>query len=129
MRLLIDTDFLIALIKEDDKNHSRAISKLEGIKDSFIFITPFTIPETATVLSYKVSQKSAKEFLKEARKKFVELPLNEEIVALADKIFLAQNKKGISWIDCLNAATVKYYKLDGILSFDKFYYKIGTRQV
>jgi predicted nucleic acid-binding protein len=59
----------------------------------------------------------------------VELLLNEEIVSLADKIFLAQNKKGISWIDCLNGAIVKYYKLDGILSFDKFYSKIGIKQV
>jgi predicted nucleic acid-binding protein len=75
MRLLIDTDFLIALIKEDDKNHSKAIRKLEGIKDAFISITPFTIPETATVLSYKVSQKSAKEFLKEARKKICGIAL------------------------------------------------------
>jgi predicted nucleic acid-binding protein len=86
-----------------------------------------TIPETATVLSYKVSQKSAKKFLIKARRKFVELPLNEEIIALADKIFLTRNEKGISWIDCLNAAVVKYYKLDGILSFDKFYPKISAK--
>jgi len=127
MRLLVDTDFLIALIKEDDKNHSKAISKLKGLKEALIFVTPFTIPETATVLSYKVSQKSAKKFLREARRKFVELPLNEEIIALADKIFLTQNKKGISWIDCLNAAIVKYYKFEGILSFDKFYSKVGIK--
>jgi predicted nucleic acid-binding protein len=127
MRLLVDTDFLIALIKEDDKNHSKAISKLKGLKEALIFVTPFTIPETATVLSYKVSQKSAKKFLREAMRKFVELPLNEEIIALADKIFLTQNKKGISWIDCLNAAIVKYYKFEGILSFDKFYSKVGIK--
>jgi predicted nucleic acid-binding protein len=126
-RLLVDTDFLIALIKEDDKNHSKAIGKLKGLKEALIFITPFTIPETVTVLSYKVSQKSAKKFLIKAREKFVELPLNEEVIALADKIFLTQNKKGISWIDCLNAAVVKYYKLDGILSFDKFYPKISVK--
>lgn len=87
MRLLVDTDFLIALIKEDDKNHSKAVSKPKGLKEALIFVTPFTIPETATVLSYKVSQKSAKKFLIKARRKFVELPLNEEIIALADKFF------------------------------------------
>lgn len=128
MRLLIDTDFLIALVKEDDKNHLRSINKLKGLKDALIFITPFTIPETATVLSYKVSQQAAKKFLKETREKFIELPLkNEEIIALADKIFLAQNKKGISWMDCLNVAVVKYYKLEGVLSYDKFYSRIGIK--
>jgi predicted nucleic acid-binding protein len=127
MRLLVDTDFLIALIKEDDKNHPKAISKLRGLKETLIFVNPFIIPETAIVLFYKVSQKSAKKFLREARRTFVELPLKEEIITLADKIFLAQNKRGISWIDCLNAAFVKYYKLDGILPFDKFYPKIGVK--
>jgi len=43
----------------------------------------------------------------------------------ADKIFLSRKEKGISWIDCFNAAAVKIYKLDGILSFDKFYKKVG----
>ncbi len=79
-------------------------------------------------MSYKVSQKAAKKFLKTAREKLVELPLNEEIMVLADKIFLAQNKKGISWIDCLNVAVIKFYKLEGILSFDKFYSKIEKKK-
>jgi predicted nucleic acid-binding protein len=126
MKILVDTDFLIALIKIDDKNHLKTIDKVQKIKEAKVFITPFTIPETVTVLSYKVSHIAAKNFLKTARNKFSELPLNEEIIALADKIFLSQNKKGTSWIDCLNVALIKYYKLDGILSFDNFYLKLGV---
>jgi predicted nucleic acid-binding protein len=126
MKILVDTDFLIALIKIDDKNHFKAIDKVQKIKEAKVFITPFTIPETVTVLSYKVSHIAAKNFLKVARNKLPELPLNEEIIASADKIFLSQNKKGTSWIDCLNVALIKYYKLDGILSFDKFYLKLGV---
>jgi predicted nucleic acid-binding protein len=125
MKILVDTDFLIALIKIDDKNHLKAIDKVQKIKEAKVFITPFTIPETVTVLSYKVSHIAAKNFLKVARNKLSELPLNEEIIASADKIFLSQNKKWTSWIDCLNVALIKYYKLDGILSFDKFYIKLG----
>jgi len=127
MKILLDSDFLIALIKEDDKNHLNALKKLNQLKGALIFVTPFTIPETATVLSYKVSQKAAKKFLKIARKKLTELPLNREIITLTDKIFLAQNKKKTSWIDCLNVAVIKFYKLDGILSYDKFYSKIGIK--
>jgi len=126
MKILVDTDFLIALIKIDDKNHLKAIDKVQKIKEAKVFITPFTIPETVTVISYKVSHTAAKNFLKVARNKLPELPLNEEIIASADKIFLSQNKKGTSWIDCLNVALIKYYKLNGILSFDKFYLKLGV---
>ena len=129
MRLLVDTDFLIALIKEDDRNHLKAVKKLEDLKEAFIYITHFTIPETATVLSYKISQQSAKKFLKEARQKFKELPLNEKVISIADKIFLTQNKKGTSWIDCFNVGIVKNYQLDGILSFDKFYKKLRIKMV
>ena len=64
MRLLVDTDFLIALIKIDDKNHLKSINKLQELKEAKIFITPFTLPETVTVLSYKVSHTAAKIFLK-----------------------------------------------------------------
>ena len=127
MRILIDTDFLVALIKEDDENYLRAMNKLNSLKDALFFVTPLIIPETVTVLSYKVSHQSARMFLKQARKKFPELPLNEKIIDLTDKIFLSQNKKRTSWVDCLNVATVKYYKLDGIISFDKFYSKLKLK--
>ena len=37
------------------------------------------------------------------------------------KIFKAQTKKGISYVDCINLAVIQKFKFDGILSFDKFY--------
>jgi predicted nucleic acid-binding protein len=62
MKILVDTDFLIALIKIDDKNHLKAIDKVQKIKEAKVFITPFTIPETVTVLSYKVFSYSSEKF-------------------------------------------------------------------
>jgi len=122
MKILIDADFLIALVKEDDINHNRAVKKAKLFEEALLFITPFCIPEAATVLSYKVSHKTAKEFLRETRKRrFIEVYLDKKITELADGIFLSQNKKGTSWVDCLNIAVVEFYQLDGILSFDKFY--------
>lgn len=127
MKALADADFLVALAKEDDSNHERALIKLDELADVAIFITPFAIPEAATVLSYKVSHKAAKDFLTALRQKnFIELPLEKIVSDEADKIFLSRKEKGISWIDCFNAAAVKSYKLDGILSFDKFYKKVGV---
>jgi len=130
MRILADADFLVALAKEDDINHPKALSKIAQLQDAIIFITPFTIPETVTVLSYKVSQSAAKTFLTHMREKnLVELPVDKTALEEADRIFMLRKEKGISWIDCLNAALVKSYQLDGILSFDKFYKKVGISQL
>ena len=53
----------------------------------------------------------------------VELPFDQKLSGLADELFISVKKKGTSWIDCLNVIMVKFYKLDGILSFDNFYKK------
>ncbi len=126
MKLLIDADFFIALVKEDDANHRVALTKTNELQDAALFVTPFGIPETATVLSYKVSHTAAKNFLKAARaKNFFELSLSQSIVDEADEVFLSQKSKGISWIDCCNVAVARIHGIDAILSFDKFYRKFG----
>ena len=130
MRALVDADFLVALAKEDDSNHKKALAKLAELADIVVFITPFTVSEAVTVLSYKVSQKVAKDFLASLRQKiFIELPMEKAVIEEADKIFLSRKEKGISWIDCFNTAAVKIYQLDGILSFDKFYKKVGIQNL
>lgn len=126
MKIFVDADALVALAKEDDTNHQKAIKIASSLKKVSLYVSPFTIPEAATVLSYRVSQKAAKQFLKEARKrKLIELKITSQVSRLADEIFLKQRKKGTSWIDCLNVAMIKTYKLQGIFSFDKFYKKLG----
>lgn len=130
MKVLVDADFLVALAKEDDFNHREAILKTRVLKEAVIFITPFTISEAVTVLSYKVSQAAAAKFLKSARaENFIELPLNQELAREADKLFFLQKKKGTSWIDCFNAAAAKLYEVDVIASFDKFYKRLGIRLI
>ena len=125
-KILVDADVLVALAKEDDDNHSKAIKTASRLKKATLYVTPFTIPEAATVLSYHVSQKAASFFLKEVRQKnLIELTLSSHAIQLADQIFLNQTKKRTSWIDCLNVAMVKIHHFKGIFSFDKFYQKFG----
>ena len=129
-KILVDADALVALAKVDDSNHKKALKIAKKLKKDTLFITPLTIPETATVISYRVSHNSAKVFLLDARKRnLVELPLNLSEVNAADSIFLAQKRKGISWIDCLNVALIKINSFDGIFSFDKFYPKQGIKLI
>lgn len=128
LKILVDADALVAIAKDTDSNHKKALVTSQKIRTATIYTTPFTIPEAVTVLSHKASQIEAKNFLKNARERmFSEIQLNPEFIQAADKVFLSQKTKGTSWIDCLNAAVVKTEELDGIFSFDKFYKKQGVR--
>ena len=126
LSVLIDADALVALAKVDDTNHKLALDlhrKLEQIKAIF-YISPFTIPEVSTVLSYKVSHQAALEFLRAARNsEFVELEFTMPVRNLSDKWFSKQTKKGVAYFDCVNMALFEYYRLDAIFSFDGIYKK------
>ncbi|MBU1127153.1 PIN domain-containing protein [Patescibacteria group bacterium] len=130
--ILVDADALVALIKTNDSNHKKALEindKLQK-KGTTYYLSPFTTAEVTTVLSYKVSQQAAKSFLKEIRK--LDLPilkLEEKHSSLADKWFLKQNKKGVSYFDCYNMALLERYKaqITAIFSFDAIYKKNGFK--
>jgi len=128
LKILVDADALVAIAKETDSNHKKALVTSQKIRTATIYTTPFTIPEAATVLSHKASQFEAKNFLKNVRERILsEIQLNPGLVQTADEIFLSQKTKGTSWIDCLNVAVVKTEELDGIFSFDKFYKKLKIK--
>ena len=131
--ILVDADALVALAKKDDSNHDRAmrISKTFQERDVLWIFSPFTVAESATVLSHKVSQKSAKDFLHAIRELDIPvLALKEENIPLADTWFLKQEKKGTSYFDCYNMALLQKHKdfLLGIFSFDKTYSQNGFKK-
>ena len=127
-KILVNTDFLFGLVIQSDVHHKVASEKLQRHEKDVFYITPFTIPETVTVLSHKVSQEQARNFLIQAREStFTRVPLDESLIAKTDEIFLAQKKKGTSWVDCLNVAAILTHRLDGILSFDRFYQQVGIK--
>src|SRR3990167_4212746 len=96
-KFLVDADSLVALAKEDDSNHKKALQIARISSGVSLYTTPFTIPEATTVLSYKISQEAAKQFLRQARqRKLIELKLTAQITQLADAVFLQQNPKGTS---------------------------------
>jgi len=129
--ILLDADALVALSKTDDTNHSKAIqiSNYLQEKGAIFYISPFTISEVVTVLSYKVSHQAAKKFLKEVRKLALPLlQLPKESITLADDWFIKQSsKKRISYHDCYNMALLDKYQnqLQVIFSFDQIYKKNG----
>lgn len=125
-KVLIDADALVALFLIDDFNHEKAVFLAKKIKNSSVYISPFTIPEVATMLSYRISHQLAKIFLKKVHQlKLIRLVFTEKVEKLADEIFLKEKKRKTSWFDCANAAFFKLHRFDKIFSFDKFYQRIG----
>lgn len=132
--VLIDADALIALAKSDDSNHKNAVQisgKLQK-KGVFYYLSPFTVSEAVTVLSHKTSHQAAKKFLEEMRR--LDLPVlesRENLISIADKWFLKQKRKGISYPDCFNMALLERYKSDinSIFSFDSIYKRNGFKTV
>ena len=132
MDILVDADALVALAKEDDPNHKKAlkIAQLLQSKGCTWYFSPFTIGEVVTVISYKVNQNTAKQVLKELRKQDLnELTLKDEYLELADNWFNKQTKKGTSYFDCYNMALLERYKkqLNAIFSFDSVYKRNGFK--
>jgi len=126
MKLLADSDFLFGLFVNVDAHHCESISLLKKItnnKDKIIVLN-LVIQETATVISNKRSQSEAVLFLDGIFKMPVEiLKVGEDDENSGWQMFRKQTKKGTSFVDCANLAVTQKYKLDGILSFDKFYPK------
>lgn len=130
--VLVDADALVALAKKNDTNHAQAVKinlQLQKFGATF-YLSPFTVAEAATVLSYKATHEAAKRFLRETRK--LDLPvlvLTEKDQHLADKWFLKQKGKGNSYFDCYNMALLERYskQLAGIFSFDKVYSRNGFK--
>lgn len=132
--ILVDADALVALIKKDDSNHQKAINISLSLQKRGCtwYISPYTIGEVVTVISYKISQNIAKDVLKELQKLALNvLTLKDEHLTLIDDWFNKQNKKGTSYFDCYNMALLQRYskQFDAIFSFDGIYKRNGFKTV
>ena len=126
MKLLVDSDFLFGLFVPDDLHHKRARQIWVDLvkREDEVFVLKLTIQETATVLSHKRDQRTAISFVDKLPELGLRvLGIDVEVEEDGWKIFKAQTKKGISYVDCINLAVIQKFKFDGILSFDKFYPK------
>jgi|SRR3989338_4460233 len=126
MKLLVDSDFLFGLFVPDDLHHKRARQIWVDLvkREDEVFVLKLTIQETATVLSHKRDQRTAISFVDKLPELGLRvLGIDVEVEEDGWKIFKAQTKKGISYVDCINSAVIQKFKFDGILSFDKFYPK------
>jgi predicted nucleic acid-binding protein len=124
--ILIDSDAFIGLLVEKDAHHAYAHEMFERVAKENIQISNYVLLETATWLSGRISQALAKTFLSFIRESefpvlFVDAPLQAETEAL----FLAQDVKGTSIVDCANVIIARRFGIRRIFSFDGFYKRCG----
>ena len=121
-KVLVDADALVAISKIDDSNHQKALKLLKKLKKPTFYLSPFTVPEVVTVLSYHVSHEAAVSFLERIKSKnLAECEFSVDLKLKTDSIFKRQKKKRTSWFDCYNVALMEVEEFDFIFSFDKFY--------
>lgn len=128
--ILIDSDALVALIKKDDAHFTTATRIAQEAKQKNVefFLSQYTIAEVATVLSKKISQGIAIQFLANIHHfNLGVIATNEMHFLKAEEIFIRQKKKATSFFDCLNIAIVQLQGFEGIFSFDHIYPKNGIK--
>ena len=125
-QILLDSDFLFGSFVDSDAHFALASGMMRKIRasEAKLVCLNLVIHESATLMSYKCGHDYAKSFVS----KIIELPivikqLDQHIEESAWDIFLAQKKKGTSFIDCSNLAYLEHKGLDAIASFDQFYPK------
>ena len=128
--IFVDSDAFIALAKEDDSNHLKAVALLEKFTNNQVnFITSnYVFSETVTVLSIRVSHQAALDFIERIKSPENPFPIkrvDEDLEEKAIEVFKNQTSKNTSFVDCINIAICKELSTDTIFSFDEVYRKNG----
>ena len=123
-KLFIDANFIIALFKDFDTNHERAVSNKEILVENDCHISNGVLNEIITILMMRTKNieltKNAYHFLKDNL-----TIINEyNIEIFNDKVFSIFKKYNntnfkLSFIDCSIVIIANHYNLDGIVTFDK----------
>jgi predicted nucleic acid-binding protein len=121
--LVIDTDFLLALILPEEPNHLKAVNIWQKSNFGIIFAINLIKYEALTVLSRKLSQLEAITYFDLIDWTAINyIFVDEDLEKKALEIYRNQNRKNISTVDCTILALAKQLNCK-IASFDQFYPK------
>lgn len=133
LRVLLDSDAIIASILVDDALHFRSLRGFKTLakEGAELYITATTIAEIVVGLHRKFNQRTkALMFLEKAIGDWIKLvPVDRELLSMAHQILNKSQSKKNTIFDAINVATVKKYQLDEIFSFDQWYKKQNIKIV
>ena len=122
-QVLVDSDFWLALFIPGDSNQEAAEKLLNYLskKEAILITTNLVVGEVATVLSHRVSQNIATDFLGHFEVPIIHV--TEMLHNRAIEWFVSSKDKGSSYVDCANVAVIEAMGIQHICAFDKVYHK------
>lgn len=123
--VLVDSDAFVGRFYPQDAHHKRSKQVFSALRTERrrLVTTNLVVLETATVLSHRTGQVAARKFIEEFIRtgKIDVIFVTEDLQEDAIDLFLEQNKKGTSVVDCSNVAVMRRYQIPMLFSFDKAY--------
>jgi len=123
--MLIETDFLISLVRENDRHHIRTLKILEKLR-GHIKLSPYTLTELDLLVwsnTFKVKDKELFfKLLEETLNYYTIETLKPKFTHVA-KAYELREKYSLSFFDSLHAAVAMIENIP-LLSYDKTYSKI-----
>jgi len=119
-KVLVDANFVIALLDTDDSCHKRAvdISRCLENKECGVFINNLILYEVLTVLSMKGLRGMAHEMYEEVRRGAMEIVYTDvTLERVAYDYFEKTMSKNVSFADCAILATAETRGIEKIVSF------------
>jgi len=131
-QVLIDSDAFVAWSLPEDFFHQQVQALFEKLskEKTRLVSTSLVIAETATVLSNRGGQATARLFLERIEQ--IGLPvihITEEIQQEAMEFFKRQDTRGTSMVDCSNVVVTHRFFIPEIFSFDGFYKRLNLKIV
>ena len=126
MKILFDTNFIVAYILISDESHQRAIilEDNENIFDNERFITNHIVDEVVTIIGQKSNPEVALKTYRFLKDNFTIIneydcfDFNDRVMARYNKMN-DDKKQKLGFTDASIIEIAKLFKLDGIVTFDK----------
>ena len=126
MKIMFDTNFIVAYILTSDESHQRAIllEDNENIFDNERFITNHIVDEVVTIIGQKSNPELALKTYRFLKDNFTIIneydcfDFNDRVMARYNKMD-NHNKQRIGFTDSSIIETAKLFDIDSIVTFDK----------
>lgn len=130
MKILFDTNFIVAYILKSDETHERAIllEDNENIFDNERFITNHIVDEIVTIIGQKSNPERALKTYRFLKDNFTIIneydcfDFNDRVMAKYNKLNDGKRQK-LGFTDASIIEIAKLFKLDGIVTFDNEFQK------
>ena len=128
-KLLVDTSFIVSLFRKNDDNHKTAKNNKKIIEENECYITNYILNEVITIIAMKTKDMNlTKKLYYFMQDNFTMINEYETMHfnARVMNIFEKYNEKTfhLSFIDCSLILLLKEYKIDSLVTFDKWFKKV-----